>query len=172
MRIFDRSRVEAYCGPTTLYHIIAGILPWVLFLGTVIAMVAAWGRIPEQIPMQTDIHGNITEWGAKSSLIWLGAIYFIINLTLLIVSFFPQSWNTSVRVSAFGIGKRNNVTNYRLTRDLLCDLRITMSILFSGVLLWAAFGSAGIFGTVFNIAVPLLILIPLARFLVRMYLFR
>ena len=55
MRIFDRSRVEAYCGPTTLYHIIAGILPWVLFLGTVIAMVAAWGRIPEQIPMQTDL---------------------------------------------------------------------------------------------------------------------
>ena len=171
MRIFDRSRVEAYCGPTTLYHIIAGILPWVLFLGTVIALIALWGHIPEQVPMQTDFHGNITGWGAKSSLIWLAALYFVINLTLLTVSYFPQSWNNGVRMNVLGLKKDSGVRNYRLTRDLLCDIRIGMSVMFSLALLWAAFAN-GSFGALIGIAAPAMILIPLARYLVRIYLLR
>ena len=172
MRIFDRSRVESYCGPTTLYQIVSQILPWVFFLGTVIALAAAWKNIPEQIPLKTDLHGNITDWGAKSSLIWLGVVYLIINLTLMIVEYFPQTWNNGVRINAFARSKQNSVRSYRLTRDLLCDLRIGMSAMFACALLWSAFGGAGTAGALFGIAVPMLVLIPLVRYLVRMYLFR
>ena len=173
MRIFNRAKVESYCGPTTVYHILSEILPWIVFLGTVSALIAAWGSIPERIPMQMDYQGRVTDWGAKGNLIWLCAVYLVINLTLWIVGYFPQSWNNGMRVRAFGLGKQNNsVRDYRLTRDLLCDLRISMSVLFSGLLLWTAFGSAGRLGAAINIAVPLLIGIPLARYLVRKNLFR
>ena len=172
MRIFDRNRVESYCGPTTVYHIVSRVLPWVFFLGTVIALAAAWGRIPEKIPMQTDFHGNVTGWGDRTSLIWLAVVYLIINLTLLIVEFFPQSWNNGVRINAFGLKKDSGVRSYRLTRDMLCDLRIGMSALFAAAMLWSAFGNGGNLGGAIGIAAVPVVLIPMIRFLVRMYLFR
>ncbi len=173
MRIFDRSRVESFCGPTTVYQIIAQILPWVIFLVTVIVLIAGWGRIPEQIPMKTDFRGNVTDWEDKRSLIWLGVIYLIINLTLWITEYFPGTWNNGVHIGFSRMNKQNSsVHTYRLTRDFLCDLRISMSVLFSLSLLWSAFGSAGYLGSVLGITVPALILIPLARYLLRLYVFR
>ena len=173
MRIFDRNRVESYCGPTTVYHVVSRILPWVFFLSTVIALVAAWGHIPEQVPLQSDFQGNITGWGNKTNLIWLAVVYLIINVTLLIVEFFPQSWNTGLRVNVPGLIKKSGgVKNYRLTRDLLCDLRIGMSTLFSAALLWSAFGNGGKLGSAIGIAAVVLVLVPLVRYLARMYLFR
>ena len=172
MRIFDRNRVESYCGPTTIYQLVSRILPWVFFLGTVIALIAAWGRIPERIPMQYDFRGNVTGWGDRSGLIWLAAVYLIINVTLTIVEFFPQTWNNGVRINILGMRKQTPVRNYRLTRDLLCDIRLGLSAVFAGALLWSAFGSGGQIGPVIGIAPPAMILIPLVRYLVRMYLFR
>ena len=168
-RIFDRSRVEAYCGPTTVYHIVAEILPWVLFLGTAIALIAGWERIPEQVAMHADFQGNVTDQGPKSMLIVLCAVYLVVNLTLWITMYFPQSWNTGLHI---GRRRTNSVRSYALTRDLLCDLRISMSILFSGLLLWSAFGDPSHFPIWINIGIWVLLLVPMARYLVRLFLFR
>ena len=92
---------------------------------------------------------------------------------MLVVEFYPQSWNTGLRVNVPGlIKKTGGVRNYRLTRDLLCDLRIGMSALFSAALLWSAFGNGGKLGSAIGIAAVFLVLVPMVRYLVRMYLFR
>ena len=170
-RIFDRSRIEACCGPLNAYHIVSAILPWVLFFGTAIALIVGWGRIPEQVPMHADFQGNVTGWGPKSTLIILGAVYLVINLTLWIVAFFPQSWNNGGRLRSVRLGGRkpNTVREYRLTLDLLCDLRLSMALLFSGLLLWSAFGDPDRFPIWINAGVFVLIGLPLARYLIRLY---
>lgn len=171
-RIFDRSRVEAYCGPTTMYHIAAEILPWILFFVTAVVLLVRWGQIPDEVPMHADIHGNVTDWGGKRSLLVLGGVFFGMNLLLWITGYFPQSWNTGVRINAIGLRRENSVRSYRLTRDLLCDLRISMAILFSGMLLWSAFGDPTRFPIWINAGIWVLLLVPLARYLIRMFLLK
>ena len=171
-RIFDRSRVEAYCGPTTVYHIVAEILPWLLFLVTSIVLLALWSRIPDQIPMHADFHGNVNGWGGKGSLLAIGGVYFGMNLLLWIIGYFPQSWNNGVRINSTGLRRDNSVRGYRLTRDLLCDLRISMAILFSGTMLWTAFGDLSRFPVWINAGIWILLLVPLARYLIRMFLLK
>ena len=171
-RIFDRSRVEAYCGPTTMYHIAAEILPWVLFFVTAVVLLVRWGQIPDQVAMHADLHGNVDGWGGKGSLLVLGAVFWGMNLLLWITGYFPQSWNTGVRINAIGLRRNTSAHSYRLTRDLLCDLRISLSILFSGTLLWSAFGDPTRFPIWFNVGIWALLLVPLLRYLVRMYLLK
>ena len=169
MRIFDRRRVESYCGPTTLYHVIAEILPWVIFLVTVIVLVAVWGRIPDQIPLQSDGRGTITRWGERSSLIWLGAVYLALLLLLGILSWFPGSWNKSFRIRFLGrnISQASTVRDYRLLRDCLGDMRISVSILFSAALLLSALAPAVVAGPLFPVGVIALIAVPLLRYFLR-----
>ena len=164
-RILDRSRVEALCGPTTLYHILSEIIPWVLFLITGILLAVFWGRIPEQIPMNTNFRGEVTDWGAKTDLLMLGGVYLLINLSLWIVGFFPRSWNNGIRIRSIGF-RQNKVDNYPRTRDMLCDLRISMSLVFSGLLLWTAFAQGQYSFLVFAL-VAVCVLVPLARYLIR-----
>ncbi len=172
-RVFSRARVEAVCGPLNAWHTISAILPWVLFLGTVIALAVGWDAIPDRIPMQTDFSGNITGWGSKTSLIWLGVVYFVIVLTLWLTGWFPNSWNTSVRIGTFRPGRNgNDVRSYRLTLDLLCDLRVVMSALFSALLLVSAFGEPGRFlGWIGPLTIASIV-VPLLRFLIRMYILK
>ena len=169
-RIFDRSRVEAYCGPTTMYHLAAEILPWVFFLVTAVVLLVRWGQIPDRVPLQADLQGNVTRWGGKGSLLALGGVYFGMNLLLCITGYFPGSWNTGIHI---GFRRReNSVRSYRLTRDLLCDLRISMAMLFSGLLLWSAFGGASGLPLWSSVIIWALLLVPLARYLVRLFLLK
>ncbi len=169
MRIFDRSRVEAVCGPTRPYHIVSEILPWVFFLITAVLLAAFWGRIPDQVPLKTDLHGHVTNMGDRSDILKLGGLYFFINICLWITGFYPESWNAGVRFG--GIGKRRGVKNYPLTRDLLCDMRISMSLLFSGALLWTAFDNGRcVFALIALVA--LCVLVPMVRYWIRMALCR
>ena len=164
MRIFDRRRVEALCGPTTVYHIVSEILPWVFFLITVIVLAASWSRIPDMIPMHSDGRGNVTDWSGKGSLIWLCAVYMGINLLLLIIGFFPQTWNSTIRIRSFGRGAGGQ--NYRRTRDLLADMRISMSLLFSAMLMLSAFYHPVAFKIMLSFGIWLLIGIPMLRYIV------
>ena len=171
MRLFDRSRVEALCGPTRVYHIVSEIIPWLIFFLTGILLFIFRDRIPEQIPTNTDFRGNVTDWSDKSSLIWLGVVYAIINFSLWIMGFFPQTWNNGVRVGGIGLRRQNKVKSYPLTRDMLCDLRISMSLVFSGLLLWTAFAQGQYSFLVFGL-VTVCVLVPLVRYFVRLALRR
>lgn len=171
MKIFDRSRVEALCGPTRPYHIVSEIVPWVFFLACVTVLAAFWENIPEQIAMQTDFRGNVTGWGSKRELIYLCGVYFVVNLALWIVGFFPQSWNAGVRVRVLGFRRAAPIRNYSLARDLLCDFHISMSLLFAAALLWTAF-CEGRYGFAFGALVALCLLVPVLRYLVRLALRR
>jgi len=169
MRILDRRRVEQYCGPTTIYHIVSEILPWVLFLGTVVALAAGWSKIPDMVPMNTDFQGNVTDWGGKRNLIWLCAVDFGMILLLWIVGYFPRSWHHGLRIRSLGRTLRvgDSGVNYRLTRDLLCDLRISVSVLFSALLLITAFYHPVPAKHMFSWGIWVLIGVPLLRYLLR-----
>ena len=174
MRLPDRKRVEALCGPTTIYHVISEIFPWAAFLLTVIVLAALWRRIPEQVPMHTDFTGSVTEWGGKNNLIWLCAVYFGINLLLWIIGFFPEAWNNGLRLQVLRRRVRigGGAVNYRLTRDLLCDLRISISLLFSALLLMTAFYRPAFARHMLSWGIWVLLGVPLVRYLLRLVLRR
>ncbi len=174
MRFPDRRQVEQYCGPTTVYHVISEILPWVFFLVSVILLAAGWKQIPDQVPMQMDGRGNVTSWGSKGTLIVLIAVYAVVNLTLWIIGYFPRSWNSGFRIRFLGrkLNSSNTVQNYRLMRDFLSDMRISMSLLFAGELLLVSFGSAGPLMAAAPWLVLVLVAVPMLRYMVRLFLWR
>lgn len=174
MRIFDRARVESYCGPTTLYHVISQIFPWVLFLGTGVALAAGWGRIPEQVPLQFDTAGNVSDYGPRSTLLVLYGVFFLLNATFCVVDYFPNLWNGVVRFRSMGVklngGK--DVRSYRLMRDFLSDMRISMAILLSIGLLGSAFCAPQLMARLIGWGVWVLFGVPILRYVARLFLFR
>lgn len=127
MNIFRRrrARLEAVCGPTTVYQRVMELLPWALVLGTVIYLAAAWRTIPDEIPVNYDMRGNITRMGGKGNLLVMPAFMFVGNVLMWIVGFFPQSWNIGVRVSIL-----NRVRAYGMARDMVLELQLLITATF------------------------------------------
>ena len=163
MRKRSRAWLEAYCGaPTTLYQRIAAILAPAILLGTVAAVLIAWRHLPQQIPTHYDFAGNVNGYGGRGTLLVMPLIGLVADLTVALVERFPESWNTGVRITVF-----NRVRVYRLTRDLLADLRLCMALIFV-LLPWQMLlhpGSMPGWITGVMIALPL---IPLLRYFIRL----
>ena len=163
MRIPSRAQVDAICGgPPSLYQRIAGILSTVLLLGSIVYILILWHKLPEQIPTHYNMAGEIDAYGGRGILLLMPIIGLVMNLTLAIVGRFPQSWNTGVRVTVL-----NRTRGYRLVRDLMADLRLSMAVFFAGFGIYQASLPRHFSGWIGPMLVVLLV-VPLLRYFLRL----
>ena len=163
MRIPSRAQVDAVCGgPPSLYQRIAGILAPVLLLGSIAYILILWHKLPEQIPTHYNFAGEIDGYGGRGTLLLMPIIGLVMDLSLALVCRFPQSWNTGVRVTVL-----NRTRVYRLVRDLMADLRLSMAVLFAGFAIYQANLPEQFSGNVTGIML-ILIFAPLVRYFIRL----
>ena len=163
MRIPSRAQVDAVCGgPPSLYQRIAGILSPVLLLGSIAYILILWHKLPEQIPTHYNFAGEIDGYGGRGTLLLMPIIGLVMDLSLALVCRFPQSWNTGVRVTVL-----NRTRVYRLVRDLMADLRLSMAVLFAGFAIYQANLPEQFSGNVTGIML-ILIFAPLVRYFIRL----
>ncbi len=89
-------------------------------------------------------------------------IGLVTDLTVAICGRFPKSWNTGVRVTAL-----NRARVYRLVRDLMADLRLSMALAFGGFAVYQASLPERFSGNVTGIML-ILIFAPLLRYFIRL----
>ena len=163
MRIPSRAQVDAFCGcPTTRYQRIAGILAPLILLGSIVYILIIWHRLPEQIPTHYNFAGEIDGYGGRGTLLLMPVIGLVTDLTVAVCGRFPKSWNTGVRVTAL-----NRARVYRLVRDLMADLRLSLAVSFAGFGIYAATLPEHFSGNVTGIML-ILIFAPLVRYFVRL----
>ena len=163
MRIPSRAQVDAFCGaPSTLYQRIAGILAPALLLGSLACILVLWHSLPEQIPSHYDAAGRIDGYGSRGTLLIMPVIGLVGDLAIALVSRFPRSWNTGVRLTVL-----NRTRIYRLVRDLMADLRLSMALLFAGFGLYLASLPEHFSGWVAGVLTAL-VLVPLLRYFIRL----
>lgn len=150
---------------TRIYWWISMILPAVILLGTAIYLGLIWKDIPAEIPTHFDFSGEPNGWGGKAFLWVLLAIGFIIYLSLAIAAFFPQSWNTGVRVT-----EANQERVYRLAGELLGDMRLMFAVLFSYLTVQSTRPSPSL-GWPMTVLILALVFIPLLRYFLRLLVF-
>ncbi|MBR5093912.1 MAG: DUF1648 domain-containing protein [Oscillospiraceae bacterium] len=163
MGIPTRAQVDAACGsPTTLYQRIAGIVSPLILLGSIAYILLIWRQLPEQIPTHYNAAGQIDGYGGRGTLLIMPVIGLVTDLVVALVGRFPKSWNTGVRVTAL-----NRARVYRLVRDLMADLRITMALLFAGFGIYLATLPEHFSGWIGGV-LTVLVLLPLVRYFVRL----
>ena len=162
MRIPSRAQVDAFCGsPTTRYQRIAGILAPLILLGTIVYILILWHKLPEQIPTHYNAAGEIDGYGGRGTLLLMPIIGLVTDLTVAICGRFPKSWNTGVRVTAL-----NRARVYRLVRDLMADLRLSMALAFAGFAVYQVTQPEHFSGNVTGIML-ILIFAPIVRYFIR-----
>ena len=163
MGIPTRAQVDAFCGaPATRWQRIAGILAPALLAGTILYILILWHKLPEQIPTHYNASGQIDGYGGRGTLLLMPVIGLVGDLVLALVSRMPQSWNTGVRVTVL-----NRARVYRLVRDLMADLRLSMALIFAGFGLYMA-SLPEHFSAWFAVGLTLLVLIPMLRYFIRL----
>ena len=163
MIIPSRAQVDAYCGsPATRYQRIAGILAPVMLLGVLAYILIVWHTLPERIPTHYNAVGQIDGYGGRGTLLFMPIFGLVMDLTIALTGRFPKSWNTGVRITVL-----NRVRVYRLLRDLMADLRLTMALFFGAYAVYHATLPEHFSGLVVLIAM-LLILLPLLRYFIRL----
>ena len=163
MRIPSRAQVDAFCGaPSTRYQRIAGILAPVILIGTVAYLLIIWNRLPEQIPTHYNAAGRIDGTGGRGTLLLMPLIGLATDLIVALVGRFPRSWNTGVRVTVL-----NRARVYRLVRDLMADLRLSLALFFGGFGLYLS-ALPEHFSPLAGLGSAALVLIPLLRYFIRL----
>ena len=163
MLIPSRAQADAFCGgPPTRWQRIAGILAPVLLLGSIAYILIIWRRLPEQIPTHYNAAGEIDGYGGRGTLLLMPVIGLVGDLVIALVGRFPRSWNTGARVTVL-----NRARVYRLVRDLMADLRLSMALIFAGFGLYMA-SLPEHFSAWFAVGLSLLILIPMLRYFIRL----
>ena len=162
MLIPSRAQVDAFCGaPATRYQRIAGILAPVFLLGSIVTILILWHRLPEEIPTHYNAAGEIDGTGGRGVLLLMPILGLVTDLVMALVGRFPKSWNPGVRLTVL-----NRTRIYRLIRDLMADLRLSMALLFGGFGLYMA-SLPEHFSPLAGVAIGVLIALPILRYFLR-----
>ncbi len=165
MIIPSRAAVDAYCGVrTTLYQRIAGILAPVIHAGVFLFIALRWHTLPEQVPTHYDFAGNVTAWGSRWTLLIMPAIGLVTDIAMTILLRFPRSWNAGVKITVF-----NKARVFKLIRDMIADLRISLALLFAFITVWILRLSQTFPGWVLSAVMIPLIIVPMLRYFIRLY---
>ena len=168
MIIPSRAAVDAWCGVrTTLYQRIAGILAPVIYAGVLLLITLRWRYLPEQIPTHYDFAGNVTSWGSRWTLLILPAIGLVTDVVMAVSLRFPRSWNAGVKITVF-----NKARVFKLIRDMIADLRISLALLFAFITVWILRLSQLLPGWVLSVVLIPFVIVPLLRYFLRLYVFK
>ena len=129
-----RAQIDAFCGcRETLYQRIAFFAAPAILLAGVVYVAVRYAQLPAEIPTHYNAFGEIDGWGSRGTLWIMPVIGILCDAVMLAVSFFPQTWNVGTRVTPF-----NRARVYRLARDLIADLRLSLAVMFTAMTVWHA----------------------------------
>lgn len=155
-----------HLGVSRPYFWVSVVLPLLILACGAAFLALNWASIPAQIPSNYDFAGRPQEWSGKLSL-WgqLGAAA-VLYAVLMVVSFFPNTWRVR------GVGKRvDPALALRAAGGLLADFRIGVPAVLTFLAVWSSRAEPGPGWVVTPVMLGLL-LIPLIRFLLRLYVLR
>ena len=94
-------------------------------MGVAIYLIAAWSDIPDQVPAQYGLGGEVTRMDSKNSLWIMPGIALVIFVSLIIIERFPKLWNTGVRVT-----EENKFRVYGVIKSLLGSVKLILVAVF------------------------------------------
>ena len=115
-----------------LYNWIIDALCLAAIAAVFVMIILRWPMLPDRIPTHFDLNGNVNGYGGKGTLIVLPAVALLMFVPITILEFYPQVWNTGVKVTA-----RNADAVYRYLRMMMVSIKLltvllmcTMAVLF------------------------------------------
>ena len=124
------------------YHIMTG-LGLLILLGATLFVALRWSKIPSEVALHYDFLGNPTDYSGKSSLLGLLVMSWVMYAVLVVVSFFPQSWNMpgrpAFRISGFHPQSPGQV---QAAADMLAVMRVELAALFGWLMFCTARGTS------------------------------
>lgn len=116
-----------------------------LLLGAALFVALRWQALPAEIPSHFNFSGEPTGWGDKGALLGLLVTGWVLYIVLVVVSFFPQTWNLpgrpAFRVTSFGAAGRSPRA-LQASADLLALMRVELAGLFAWVEVCASRGAS------------------------------
>ena len=101
------------------YWITDGLALLALLGGTIFVLLR-WPSLPEQLPARFGADGSITAWGGSESLTLLLVLSWVMFAAMLVLSFFPQSWNIP----------RRTPRAYQAAGDAMAAIRLVIALFF------------------------------------------
>jgi uncharacterized membrane protein len=102
----------------TKYDIFINGMSIILLCGMFLFLILNWSSFPGKIPAHYNFTGEIDRWGNKSEL-WICPILSVILFVVLTaLEFFPQLWNTGVKIT-----DENQERVYRILKNMLVTLK-------------------------------------------------
>lgn len=112
-----------------LWHWLLDALTVLALLGATLFVLLRWGEIPAQVPAHFGAGGEITGYGSKTgALTPLLVFSWLMSVSMIVLGFFPQSWNLP----------RRTPRAYQAAADGLAVLRLGMGLFFGYMLLCTA----------------------------------
>lgn len=115
--------------------IVLNVLCLIILIGTTVLLISFWHKIPDKLPMHYDFAGNIDRWGAKSEIIILPVITWIMYLFMTVIERFPQMWNTGVQIT-----EENKERVYATLLHLLSSVKLILVVVFTYLTVQSAAG--------------------------------
>lgn len=107
--------------PFTVFQKILEALTLCLLLFLAGYLIMNWGNLPDRIPSHFDAMGNPNAWSGKNSILLLPIVSLGLYILITVISFFPQVWNTPVRIT-----EKNYKFVYTSIRDLVSIVKFCM----------------------------------------------
>ena len=104
------------------------IVSLLCLVGVVVYLILAWNTIPDKIPGHYNAAGEVNRWGNKSKLIMLPIISWVTYGLITLIEYFPQIWNTGVRVTA-----DNRAEVYRLLKSMIAVVKMFVLLMFASL---------------------------------------
>ena len=115
-----------------LFTRVLSLLSLFLIIGTTIALIVLWKRIPEEIPMHYNALGEIDRYDHKSGLIMIQFFSWLSYGSVVLAERIPQLWNTGVSVT-----NENQDAVYRTVKHLIVVTKFLVVLTFSWINLMA-----------------------------------
>jgi uncharacterized membrane protein len=111
---------------STAFDWICDGLSILILVGISLFLLVKWPSIPAKIPMHYDASGAIDRYGTRSELVVVPIIAWILYGSMTALGFFPQVWNTGVRVT-----EENRERVYRTLKHLMSSMKLVLVVIFS-----------------------------------------
>jgi len=129
MSYFNQPKRPKIHIPKSKSEIIGNIIGYVIYIGSIILLIALWAKIPQKVPVHYNLDGEVTRWGSKWELFILVGIGLFIIILMEIIERFPEIYNYPSRFN-----EHNAEQFYLVGRQMVNLIKNGCVILFSFIL--------------------------------------
>lgn len=105
------------------------VISAIVLLALICYIALNWASVPDRIPSHFNGSGVADAWTNKSFIVFLPIVCTLLYALLTTVSFFPTTWNVPVRIT-----EENKIAVYNATRDLLCMIKLELTVGFAYII--------------------------------------